>query len=209
MSAIIRDLQTSVSEHEECITRLRTQYELSQEETESLSQQITELEAEVQSKDHQLNTALQRSVVSGVSDRAQEVREDQLHKVLQGAEEGSSVLKAVVEERDQLLDKVDMAQSEILDLQRRLLEERESLESIQCQLRDVTARNTELVGTVEEAQRELGDVRSERDEAVERVREAEERARAVGGELTTKQTESSKLAKQLEHLKTHLMQVAI
>ena len=210
LSTIIAELQTNISEHEVCIVGLRSQCERSQEEAESLSQQIAELAPELQSKDDQLNTAALERNGRGECRDGGHVAESKLREMPgQRAEESRLALESVAEERDQLLIKVGAAQREVQDAQRQLLEERDALETARCQISEATTRNGELVSTVEEARSELSDVRSERCEMVERVRVEEERGRAVGEELTAKQAECSKLAKQLEHLKTHLMQVRI
>ena len=123
------------------------------------------------------------------------------------AEENRGALDLVIKERDDLLASVRDTQSEVDSMRAQLLEAREALESASCELQKATSWNAELELAIERATSEADVMRSEREGLTGRVRVLEETARASGEELAGKQAECNKLAKQLEHLKSHLVQV--
>ena len=98
-------------------------------------------------------------------------------------------------------------ESEIDRLGTELASEQEMTASLNNKLREVTTRTNELTHLLEVARREVEDVKRERDGLVVRVQEVEENCRMAREEVAAKQTECSKLTRQLEHLKSHLVQV--
>lgn len=123
------------------------------------------------------------------------------------ANESTAALELVTKERDELLVSVRAKQREVEDVGIRLSEAQATLSTTNKKFQQVTSENAELAQTVERSKREMDSVKSERDALTKRISTLEETVQAAREDLNIKQTECSKLSKQLEHLKAHLVQV--
>lgn len=122
-------------------------------------------------------------------------------------ERSTAALEVVTRERDELLDRVRTKEREVEDVGRRLSEANTTLSATNQKFQQMASENAELAQTVERNKREMDSVKSERDALMKRVTALDETAQASREELNIKHTECSKLSKQLEHLKAHLVQV--
>lgn len=123
------------------------------------------------------------------------------------ANESTAALEVVTRERDELLVSVRSKQREAEDIGVQLSETHAALSGTNHKFQQMMSENAELSQTVERSKREMDSVKSERDALTKRVSELEETAQTAREDLNIKQTECSKLSKQLEHLKAHLVQV--
>lgn len=123
------------------------------------------------------------------------------------ANESTAALELVTRERDELLVSVRAKQREVEDIGVQLSEAHAALSATDHKFQQLTSENAELAQTVERGKREMDSVKSERDVLTKRVSALEETAQTAREDLNIKQTECSKLSKQLEHLKAHLVQV--
>ena len=141
------------------------------------------------------------------------VDESQLRETLQQAEEsvreGSAMLEQVTREREELVVALRAKENEVEGIRAQLAEARKTLDSQSRETEILTSRNSKLSQALESAERETVAVRAERDGLAGRVAVSEEATRTSEEKLAAKQAECVKLTKQLEQLKTHLMQVNV
>ena len=139
------------------------------------------------------------------------VDESQLRETLQQPEEsvreGSAMLEQVTREREELVVALRAKENEVEGIRAQLAEARKTLDSQSRETEILTSRNSKLSQALESAERETVAVRAERDGLAGRVAVSEEATRTSEEKLAAKQAECVKLTKQLEQLKTHLMQV--
>lgn len=213
-------LQSLVQERESRIAELETE---SEEARAQLSQVAAELNTALREKELKIEhcernlqevskllnareeeVAALRRECEERNDSQSRARGNEIHENLR---QSTAALELVTRERDELLGSMRAKQREVEDVGMQLAEAHASLNTMNHEVQQIKSENAELAQTVERSKTEMQSIISERDGLMKRVSTLEDTAQTSREELTIKETECSKLTKQLEHLKAHLVQV--